>query len=445
MSPPARSVGLHGSSFLLAVFGSLICGGLASGCGDDAAPSQGRPRPPVLSSNYGTPLPLPECGRLGQPCDVRAEACATELAAIAACLRGEPAAAAAPSLTFLTETAAEDYLAGLLQTSPRPDPDRLEIALSQLGLTVARSFAPAGRATTLATGWTAFYRSELGDIAVIEHPSGISGSAPALDQRQLEALVLHELIHALQDRDRGLAAFTKAYEQDSDGTLRGMSLIEGEADWYEQRFYAALSGLDVTQIDWDGYFASRRESTEAWLFDQSDLYSSTLLRVPYSHGASYVYSVWTASGPDAVRALLDTPPPNMLELLASSWGKARPVEFVAVPDTETEDAPAGLELAVQTTLGAWNLYLLARPLLASAEPARQLALSWRSDRFDVFSYDEAEAAARWTIDLEDTASATQLTSALASNPRLRAQRSGNRVQIVTASTDPPPASLTIFH
>jgi hypothetical protein len=431
------TAGRRSASFGLVILGSVV-GGLTSGCGDGAGPTEGRPPPPVLSS-YGAPLPLPECGSLGPPCDVRAAACATELAALAACLRGDPGAASAPPFTFLTEAAAESYLEGRLQTTPRPDPDRLEIALTQLGLTVPRAFAPAQRAATFAAGWTAFYRSELGDVAVIEHPNDASGSSTALDQPQLEALVLHELIHALQDRDRGLTAFTEAYEQDSDGTLRGMSLIEGEADWYEQRFYAALSGLDVTQIDWRGYFTSRREGTEAWLFAQADLYSSTLLRVPYSHGASYVYGIWAASGPDAVRALLDTPPPNMREVLASSWGET-PVEFVAAPDPG--DVPTGFERAVQTTLGAWNLYLLARPLFASADPARQLALSWRSDRLDVFSYDETETAARWTLDLADADSATQLTLELASNPRLHAQHSGHRIQIVTASTDPPPTSLT---
>jgi hypothetical protein len=426
----------------LATLGSMLAGGgLGSGCGDHVGPSPGGSPAPVLSS-YGAPLPLPECGGPVEPCDVRSKACATELAAIAACLRGDPETSAALPLTFLTEAEAAGYLEGRLQTSPRPDPDRFEIALTQLGLTVAHAFAPAARAATLAAGWTALYRSELGDVAVIERPSDAEGDAAALDQRQLEALVLHELVHALQDRDRGLADFAATYESDSDGTLRGVSLIEGEADWYEQRFYAALSGLDASQIDWGSYFWSRRESTEAWLFEQADLYSSTLLRVPYSHGASYVYGVWSAAGPAAVRALLEAPPPDMRALLASFWAGTAPIALE--PLSATAETPAGLELAVQTRLGAWNLYLLARPLLDSADPARRLALSWRSDRFDVFGYDETETAARWLIDLADTDSATQLAQALTRSPRLSTQRSGRRVQIVTASTDPPPASLLVL-
>jgi len=63
-----------------------------------------------LLLGYGDPLPLPECAWKRQPCDVRDSTCAADLAAIAACLRGDRATATATPLTFLTEAAAETYL-----------------------------------------------------------------------------------------------------------------------------------------------------------------------------------------------------------------------------------------------------------------------------------------------------------------------------------------------
>jgi hypothetical protein len=425
----------------LLVLGAELC----VACGDGSRASSDAPAPAVLpaAALYGPAQPVPGCeGALAQPCDVRDQACANELGQIAACLRGEAGVAMTPALTFISEQQAEEEIQASLEQSPPPEPNRFEIALAEFGLTVPGALEPEPTAQRLASNWSAFYRRESGDVAVIEHPpNSASGNGVDLDERQLEAVVLHEMIHVLQDRDVGLDQFERSYERDSDGSLRGKSVLEGEAYWYEQRFYDALSGLDDATVDFGAEFAAARESSEAWLFQQPDLYSSSQVRIPYTHGASYMYDAWQSGGAEALRALLATPPVTMRDVLAPLWAEsgspAAAGSLTEPPAVELD----GLRLASSTQLGAWGLYLLVRPRLAAVDGARRLALAWQSDRFDVFAYADSQTAGRWWIQLRDDASAGELAALLAQTPEIGSRQTGSRLVLVRATSDVPPALL----
>jgi hypothetical protein len=217
-------------------------------------------------------------------------------------------------------------------------------------------------------------------------------------------------------------------------------VIEGEAQLYEQRFYAALSGVDVARIDWAEQLASQRDAAEEQLFAQADRYSASLLSVPYAHGTEYVEHIRAQAGAAGVRGLLAAPPRDMREILAQLWGDATLEPASSGVETAPINAAAAL-LQTWSTLGAWGVYLFFRPRLASAGMARELALAWRGDRLEAFSFGAGQVAGRWWIELSDAGAASRLAEAVAEQPRLRARAVGAQLRLRSASTDELPPWL----
>ena len=412
----------------------LVAGVLACSCGAACAGETGAG--PDLPRAFAEPVPLPGCEPFEyQSCDVRAASCLENLAQIAACLRTGGAVAPSPAVSFASEDEARQMLLASLEQAPPPVPDYFALVLTQLGLTEASAFEPAVSAARLASRWAAFYRHEVGDVVVIDHEA--SG---ARDPLVTEALVLHELIHALQDRDHDLDAFARQYQTDSDGNLRGSSVIEGEAQFYEQRFYAALGGVDVGAVDWAAQLATERDAAEERVFAQPDRYSASLLGVPYAHGTEFVARVWGQAGPSGVRALLEAPPRDMREILARLWGDGSLARAQPALETAPVD-PADAVLQTWSTLGAWGVYLFFRPRLATREAARELALAWRSDRLEAFSFGAGQVAGRWWIQLADEQAASRLAAAVGAQPGLRARALGAQLRLISASSDELPRWL----
>jgi hypothetical protein len=405
---------------------SWLLAGCALACGDGAR--QGVELPPPYAP---PPVPLAGCEGFDYGgCDVRERTCVENLSRIAACLRGSDPAL--PSLSFASEDEARGILLDSLSGTAAPSRDYFALVLAQLGLSEPSAFEPEVTAARLAQRWAAFYRRDAGEVVVIEH-------AQDPDPLATDALVLHELVHALQDREHSLDAFARQYQTDSDGNLRGLSVVEGEAQFHEQRLYAALTGVDAASVDWAEELASQREASEQQLFQESDLYSASLLRVPYAHGCEYAARVWSDGGPAALSGLLESPPRDMRQILARLWDDSA-AQPSASPVTPSAVGP-GATLQAWSTLGAWGVYLFFRPRLDSAAAARELALAWRGDRVEAYSLGGAQAAGRWSIEFAEDAAATRALAAAGSQPRRWARQEGPRLLIETSSSDAPPAEL----
>jgi hypothetical protein len=405
--------------------GCAVCFGVA--CSEDA-----RQRTELPPPYDRPPVPLAGCEDFDYGgCDVRERTCVENLARIAACLRASDAAVL-PALSFASEEQARGILLDSLAGSAPPSPDYFALVLTQLGLSEPSAFDPGVTAARLAQRWAAFYRRDVAEVVVIEH-------ATDPDPLTTDALVLHELVHALQDREHSLDAFAREYQTDSDGTLRGLSVVEGEAQFHEQRLYAALTGVDAASVDWPEELARQRAASEQQLFQESDLYSASLLHVPYAHGCEYAARVWSDGGPAALSHLLDAPPRDMREILARLWGDlaAQPSPSPVAPSA----VGSGATLQAWSTLGAWGVYLFFRPRTGSDEAARELSLAWRGDRMEAYSLSGAQVAGRWSIDFADADAATRALSAVGSPPRLWARQQGQRLLIETASSDELPAEL----
>lgn len=377
--------------------------------------------------------PLPECSGFDYArCDIRAVSCVDQLSSIAGCLHGADRRAPAVDVSFWSEVEAEQDFLAKLRASPVPALDHLEVALAQFGLTELGALDPEATAARLARELTAFYDYARRDIVIIEHPA----SADPLAEN---ATVMHELIHAFQDREHDLSAFEQRFRRGVDGSLRSASVVEGEARMHERRYFAALAGLDIGEIDLERSFLNLRQNAERWLWSQADLFTSSQLSVPYGHGAEYIYSVWAKGGQGAVRALFDAPPASMLEILATVWGEGDRTELTPFP-APASPPPEGFVLETWTPMGAWGVYLLAGRSAADLTVAERLALDWRGDLLEVFSFGALQTAARWRLRFDREESAAELADLVAAERLFETTREGATVTL-RAATALPPAGL----
>lgn len=391
--------------------GSLALG--LVGCGEEDSNGLGRLSYPRM----------PGCEQIDSaPCDTMQPGCQQVRLELAACLRGsEPGEL--PPVTLWTEQQYGDALTALLAESPRPTPDHYERALSLLHLVEPGAFSP-GPAVMNQVSWVwGFYDPEERDITIIDH------GQPADDDTS-NALLLHELVHALQDRDVTLRAFHEEHDGSFDAMLASTSIVEGEAELHESHYVAALLGLDPTQVDWREHFTNRIANGDKWVLEQSSPLVATRSDFPYAYGQRFVDFAWQAGGHQALLALFAAPPTSTQVLLASTDApnaSFTPVELVA------PTAPSDWSFVADDTLGAWALYLVLTRS-ATTPDVRAAALAWRGDRLSIYSGPTTDTALAWQLELGDEASAALVeTNLQAQLGGTWVRRQGTRVVAAAAT------------
>jgi hypothetical protein len=226
-------------------------------------------------------------------------------------------------------------------------------------------------------------------------------------------VLVHEFIHALQDRDVDLKAFAgRATSYDS--SLAADAVVEGEAQLHQTRYGASVLGLDPADIDWTKRFQSRVDAEEPTLAKKPSPYTASWSIFPYQWGARYMHFTWAAGGLPAVRGRFASPPTTTRILMAS-------VDRALDPDPATIPPPAPAATAdwnlfASTELGAWGVFLfLEKQIAHDVDRARALALGWRGD--EVWAYAGASTspvapptAVVWRIDFADEATASGVAS-----------------------------------
>jgi hypothetical protein len=405
-----------------------MCGALALvalGCS-----SEGSDEPAALRE-LGAATALPECPAFDySPCDISSGACQSKLLEIARCLRGgDTAQAVAPPFRVISEADARAAYLEQAGTDVEPSLRHFARALGLFGLTLPSSFEPQPAADRYATQTAGYYDNEAKAITLIEHDE-------PYDELNGSTILLHELIHALQDAEHDFASFWQTYEQSVDNSFALASLIEGEARLQERRVFAAMLGLDMASLDFARSFDNAREYTEEWLFAQSELYFSSRLSIPYSHGSDFLYGVFAERGAAGVRSLFDSPPLFMHDVLSALWARPGDVEprVLGAPEVpEAEDA----SVQFSSSLGSWMLYLLLHPRTNEAE-ARRLALGWRGDQLTALVNSIDQTTAHWQLELADEATASRIEALITqSSGEVRARRDGTALTLVRSYGDVP--------
>jgi len=249
----------------------------------------------------------------------------------------------------------------------------------------------------------------------------------------LESLLMHELVHAVQDQWVDLAAVT-APELDNDRSSAAQAAIEGHAMlvMMEHAMSAAQPDLDVVAMP--GFAALVRPALDG-VHDQYPalggaprIIQETLL-LPYTEGAAYVQAVWAARG-------ARVPLGDMLP--ASTEQVARPERFTSsAPDTPTS---VGLRVSdeVDTLLDDVLGYAETRIFLEelAGEAAGAAADGWDGDRWALVT-DGARSGVVWSLVFDSEGARDRFASTV--TPHLSALP--NRASLGTMEVDGRPIAL----
>jgi hypothetical protein len=206
-----------------------------------------------------------------------------------------------------------------------------------------------------------------------------------LPSEQQRAALIHELVHALQDREIALDGFISPDPGRGDQLLARQALIEGEAVALTIDFLLKAQNMDITMLpdlsNTQGLIAT---SAGGPMIAKAPKFLRDLLLFPYLEGVGFAYQLRKAQPWSAMSALYRDPPRSTAQIMAPAkrLGALRedPVP-VTLPDL-ARLLPGGM-LVSDDEMGEFGLGAVIGLHLGELE-GRRAAVGWRGDRFQVW-------------------------------------------------------------
>ncbi len=241
-----------------------------------------------------------------------------------------------------------------------------------------------------------------------------------------EGVVVHEIVHALQDQHFDLIEFEDM--PTSDAALARSAIVEGDADLAELRFRMEdEKQRTLESLDWSDVFDWVDDASQQWLDDATTpLLFMAYPSFTYTYG--FAHATHTLTGITRGDLEPSQPVPFAWSREDDRFGDdARDTAgaiLLLEPDVTLSavglsEAPKALSSRLESvdwdTLGSWYTYLLVRPTdrFDAIEAPFELAASWRGDR--VLFVRDAESDERglvWTSRWSDVTMAGSVWEAL---------------------------------
>jgi hypothetical protein len=342
---------------------------------------------------------LPECPQLDHTtCDTRDATCQKRLLALAGCVYGVTTTPKVP-----VRVVSEQQLIDELNTASKEEPSadetadlrHIESTFVDLRLMQTGDLTEGGGSfAQIVVNIDGVYQDAQRGIALVDRDA-------ARNDAEADALLLHEFVHAIQDAEQGLAAWRERYPSSSDSTLSLRSVTEGQATYAQFRVLLAMTGRDVSRIDWDRTLTSFRDQLIADAFDAPSPYFASVTTFPYAYGAASAYQSWSDHP-----AQFAAPPLTTLEVLSHDAGVA--FDPPAALDLEAPTPDGDYRFVDADTLGAFQLALSAHQLGFDPDTALDLALAWRGDALWIYAGPDEQTVWMWMLQLDDAQHARAL-------------------------------------
>jgi hypothetical protein len=206
-----------------------------------------------------------------------------------------------------------------------------------------------------------------------------------LTPEQQHAALLHELVHALQDREMSLDQFLAPAPGRGDQLLARQALIEGEAVALSLEVLLKAQGLELQQIpDLSSFHQLAAAQSAGAVFDRAPKFLREQLLFPYTQGLQFVHQFRGREPWSALGRLYRDPPRSTAQILhpATLLDQRQDPVPVGLPDLGPT-LPPGWRRVDEDELGEWVLGgVLERHLGETA--ARSVATGWRGDRYQVW-------------------------------------------------------------
>ncbi|MCA9619250.1 MAG: hypothetical protein KC731_09510 [Myxococcales bacterium] len=282
-------------------------------------------------------------------CDIEDPDCVEETAKVVACDMGleeaSPKVRLRTAAQVLAEVEAEQEP---LTAEMQHDFDSMVRGMAVLGL------LPEGYQREQATAdglrnLLGYYERDSKAITIITDRARLSHEA------EYQVLV-HEIVHFYQDRQRDLSAYFDVHATTKDRSMGTRAVTEGEASLRDDLAGLQVRNLTPDDVDWSAYFGDWQAQTLDRVFDSDLPLIDAESAFPYSYGAALLHGAWSASSQSGIDAVFARPPDSARQAMAgyqpqpSSWNEDGDFDPTALPVL-----PADYELADYTHMGIWLL------------------------------------------------------------------------------------------
>jgi hypothetical protein len=281
-----------------------------------------------------------------------------------------------------------------------------------------------------------YYDPETGRLVIREDVMAGLAGAFGPDQTQEARLVLvHELVHALQDQRLGLGeSYEKERTADGDNAFR--AVVEGDATLAMLAHALRQQGIPLsaatTGIQQMGDYVDLNALVRGEKLDDAPAILRVTLVAPYLRGLQFVAAVQGRGGWPAVNNAHRRPPTTTEQVLHPEKYFARePGEEIDIPDNRAILA-AGFKRIEEDTLGELELGVYLGQVRSSGTDD-QAAAGWGGDHLVVYVRGK-EAAVVWWTTWDTGADAEQAYRAARSvspkNSQARVERKGRSVLVI---------------
>jgi hypothetical protein len=281
-----------------------------------------------------------------------------------------------------------------------------------------------------------YYDPDTGRLVIREDVmNGLTGALGTEQTQEARLVLVHELVHALQDQRLGLGeSYQKERTSDADNAFR--AVVEGDATLAMLAHALRQQGIPLSAatggIQQIGSHLDLNTLVRGEKLDDAPAILRVTLVAPYLRGLQFIAAVQGRGGWPAVNNAHRRPPPSSEQVLHPEKYFARePGEAVAVVDSR-QVLSAGFVRVAEDTLGELELAVYLGQKSPSGTNERAAA-GWAGDQLVIYAREGETAAVWWTTwdsehDAEEAFEAARDVSPDA--PSAMAERKGRSVLIV---------------
>lgn len=334
-------------------------------------------------------------------CDIRHQKCQRAAVRLAKCLRRDESALDVDVVTLDYKKYRDDTQRVVTGRTAR-ETDFLS-GLSLFGL----SSSDLEQQVQSRAGWVgAFYSRVDKRVTVLDH-------GQAMDDAGYVALLVHEMVHALQDAsgDNAKGPVVEHF----DAWLAQRAITEGEATLLADQALTEGLGWNFDEIGYGRVLRSFTTSSLERATASEDFFGELTGLFPYAYGARYLWQLQQRSGSASLREVYKSPPLSVAAIMAgpaaASAHESNDLGADAVPTFDGMLPTASVRLgrfAYETFVRRWG----SRDGASTDEPLA--GRHFVGDTLSVFTVPNDGVFAVWRIRLDDSPSARLLKSWLAS-------------------------------
>jgi hypothetical protein len=239
--------------------------------------------------------------------------------------------------------------------------------------------------------------------SIRQMPKLPDAAAKLVDPKVLEETVMvHELMHALQDQHFSLSSREKALVRDTDANLAYHAVLEGEAVLVMMAHMLEKNGVSLDEVVKDDSMLAMLGTAvqaDSMIDPSTPRYFAEMLKFPYLEGLKFVAAAYRRGGWKAVDAIHANPPHSSREILDPDAYFARKPSAPA--RRFDPKAPAGAIAAEHLGVFHWRFLVGAKP-----------SEGWVDDRVVVYPDGRVDVSTTWESDAHATAFADAYISFL---------------------------------